>query len=270
MPSSFFGEPGPTLESGGVLLARARHEGRLKTPRHSHDALCIHYVLSGLYCERTPGATHHLGPGRLLFKPPGEKHSNTFDYDGSVTIRIEADAGAVPAFASLLPPRAVATREPALVGVATRLGRELWMPDRLSEPLVAALLVELLAGLARLDDARTRGRVLTRRCRRLIETRFADRLGLADAASHLGVHPSHLARVFRRDMGCTVGDYLERVRLRWVAGELPRHRGGLAALAVEAGFADQSHLTRAFRRVYGEPPGRWLAAQRLHGNSRSS
>ena len=70
------------------------------------------------------------------------------------------------------------------------------------------------------------------------------------------VGPTYLERVFGRDTGMSVGQYLlgRRVKLaasRLAAGEPP------AEAALAAGFYDQSHLTRHFRRRMGVPPGRY-------------
>jgi AraC-like DNA-binding protein len=50
-------------------------------------------------------------------------------------------------------------------------------------------------------------------------------------------------------------------RLDFAGGRL-RERGPLAEVALSAGFADQAHLTRMFRSVYGLTPGRYV---RLRG-----
>jgi AraC family transcriptional regulator len=78
---------------------------------------------------------------------------------------------------------------------------------------------------------------------------------MAEVAAAAGVHPVHLARVFRKQFGMTVGEYQRRLRLAWAGKELLRGDTDLATLALEAGFADQSHFTRAFRWMTGMTPG---------------
>jgi AraC family transcriptional regulator len=75
------------------------------------------------------------------------------------------------------------------------------------------------------------------------------------------VHPIHLARTFRARYGISVGEYGRRVRIEWAAAEIARGESSLAAVATEAGFADQSHFTRLFRRYVGTTPARFRAAQ---------
>ena len=85
---------------------------------------------------------------------------------------------------------------------------------------------------------------------------------IAELAAQLGVHRSHLTRQFTRELGCSPQGYLARRRCAWLAEELVRDGGSLAELALEAGFADQSHATRTFKRVFGGSPQRWRRSVR--------
>ena len=66
-------------------------------------------------------------------------------------------------------------------------------------------------------------------------------------------------RRFRQEVGATPQDYAMQVRLR-IARRALLDGNPIAEVAVLTGFADQSHLTRAFARQFGLPPGRWRAA----------
>jgi AraC family transcriptional regulator len=73
----------------------------------------------------------------------------------------------------------------------------------------------------------------------------------------VGVHRVHLAREFRDHFGLTVGDYVRRRRLARARHLLAHTDLPLSAAAADAGFADQAHLTRAFRAAFGTTPGRF-------------
>jgi AraC family transcriptional regulator len=81
----------------------------------------------------------------------------------------------------------------------------------------------------------------------------ADRT-LKALAADLGVSPEHLARSFRRYVGCTMGDFLRRSRVLAAARALRDTSTPIGGIACRAGFADQSHLTRMFRRYMGMTP----------------
>lgn len=67
-----------------------------------------------------------------------------------------------------------------------------------------------------------------------------------------------LARHFRAHLGTSPYRYLVMRRLAH-ARELISKGESLAHVAIACGFADQSHLTRAFKKAYGLTPGRWVA-----------
>ncbi|HWM88665.1 MAG TPA: helix-turn-helix transcriptional regulator, partial [Kofleriaceae bacterium] len=73
-------------------------------------------------------------------------------------------------------------------------------------------------------------------------------------AREAGVHPVHLASVFRRFHRQTIGEYLRALRVRQAAELLTRGDTPLAQVAAMLGFADQAHFTRIFGDVVGMTP----------------
>jgi AraC family transcriptional regulator len=93
------------------------------------------------------------------------------------------------------------------------------------------------------------------RARDLLHARFTQNLSLDEIASEAGVHPVHLARVFRRHFECTPGDYLRKLRVESACRQLTSSDMPLSEIALSAGFADQSHFTKNFRRLMQMTPG---------------
>lgn len=79
-------------------------------------------------------------------------------------------------------------------------------------------------------------------------------LTAGDLARIAGVHPVHLARTFRAFFGCTPAEYIRTQRCHRAARLLSATRKPLAEVALLAGFADQSHFTKAFRQATGATP----------------
>ena len=102
------------------------------------------------------------------------------------------------------------------------------------------------------------------RLRRVVDLVHADflrRFTIAELAAVASVHPAHLAREFRRHHHLSIAAYLRRLRLDWATEQLVGSDRSTADIAAAAGFADQSHFTRAFRRHTGLPP---LGFRRAH------
>ena len=73
-----------------------------------------------------------------------------------------------------------------------------------------------------------------------------------------GLDRYSMARAFRRHFGTSPYRYLTMRRLDQVRTTL-RTSASLAEAALEAGFADQSHMNRHFKQAFGLSPGRWRA-----------
>jgi AraC family transcriptional regulator len=86
-----------------------------------------------------------------------------------------------------------------------------------------------------------------------LRARFRESVSLKDAAREVGVHPVHLARVFRRRHGCPVSKYLRNLRLV-EASRLVMDGASLAQASLAAGFADQPHFSRSFAAAVGLSP----------------
>jgi len=82
---------------------------------------------------------------------------------------------------------------------------------------------------------------------------------------HRGQCQTQLARAFRGRYRSTMGEVVRSLRVDYVRDGLRRGDRPLAELALAAGFADQSHCARVFKRLTGESPGRYRAG----GSSKS-
>jgi AraC-like DNA-binding protein len=82
---------------------------------------------------------------------------------------------------------------------------------------------------------------------------------IAELADMMGLAESHLIRAFHREFGLPPHAYQMRLRLA-AASELLTSGLSVSTVAFECGFADQSHLSRNFKAVYGLTPAAWTTA----------
>lgn len=95
-----------------------------------------------------------------------------------------------------------------------------------------------------------------------VESHLDEKISLDTLASLAGLSPHHFARAFQQSMGLPPHRYLLRRRLEHVQKMLRDTQLPLSQIALAAGFSDQSHLARHFRRATGMPPSLARSAAR--------
>ena len=96
-------------------------------------------------------------------------------------------------------------------------------------------------------------RRLTRACE-FVLANYAQPIAIADLASRAHLSASQLQREFSRLFGMNPGDYILRVRLLMAQRQLEETTAPVGRIALDCGFYDQSHFTRAFRAATGLKP----------------
>jgi AraC family transcriptional regulator len=258
-----------SLEIGGFLLLEAWFPPGELLPRHTHDRASVAIMLDGSFDLEVPGRVHHCPPTATFVEPPGEVHANRMGPRGARVVVIQPDPTAIELlrpFEQMLD-HVTHRHHGGLAVLAERLARELRRADDLVPLAAEAITLELLVSLARLDRDERRGPPpWLLRAQEVLHARFAEPLRAADLAHEAEVHPAHLAREFRRHFRMSLGSYVRRLRLDWAARALARSDVPLAELALAAGFADQSHFTRAFKRYTGVTPNVYRGSTRGAGN----
>ena len=259
----YFGTTASTFSTPSFHLSESQYEPRQRLPLHAHENARFCFVARGSYTERLEGRLIERRAGDLMFYPSGQAHAeNHRDQNRhfliELTPRLTSAALAVRIPMHL--PREIRGRIARTI--VSRLYRELPQPDHVSALAAEALLLELLAATGRQTIARASGSPWLRRVEDALRSRFAEPIGLDDAASIAGVHPVHLARVFRREHGCSIGEFIRRARIDAARSELADGHASIAEIALGLGFADQSHFHRTFKRVTGLTPREFRARTR--------
>ncbi|MDI2595528.1 AraC family transcriptional regulator [Pseudomonas sp. 681] len=251
----------------GIETLRAHFKGHAYDP-HWHDSYLVGVTEQGVQQFNCRRAKYHSTPGKVFLLEPGDIHDGDAPTEFGFTYRMlyldpqwlarelsalfeEAPPSSQLSVANILttdPRLATATslafqslhggelkivRQSALDGLLEQLTRHLRWRTRQGEdprlPLVAHRAREFLHANAHLD------------------------IGLDQLAAATGVDRFRLSRAFKAAYGLAPHAYLVQLRLskarRLLAGGLQP-----AAVAMELGFADQSHLGRWFVRAYGMTP----------------
>jgi AraC family transcriptional regulator len=254
------------VQVGGFTITEGVHKDGSELPWHHHETPTICFVLQGAFTEMWRGGSIACTSSTLKITPAGERHCDQFSRGDVRGLLIEADHAQVVAIrphSAVLDER-VSFHGGLVSGMARRVYDEMRRMDAAAPLAIEGLLLELVATASRmreqnggsarprwLEDARDR-----------IHVELAARPSLTGLAESVGVHPVTLARAFRGAFGCTVGEYVRRLRIERAARKLTDTDLSLAEIALGEGFSDQSHFSNLFRRHTGLSPFQFRRAVR--------
>jgi AraC-like DNA-binding protein len=210
-----------------------------------------------------------IGAESVVLMNPGDVHAcNPMDHerwsyrmlyvDVPWLVDIQRDLG-VSRYRTFQPFSATTTAQPSLYSGLNRLYDVL--TDRQLEPLQkheAALTfmtaVQLALSPAGYVERRRRHNIA--RAAEFIRDNYKHSLRLEEISCAAGLSASYLIRAFKEEYGMTPHAYLINCRIEFARSQLRKGRP-ISAVALEAGFADQAHLQRAFKRIVAATPGQY-------------
>lgn len=229
-------------------------------PAHTHSDWTVLLIDTGVVTYSLDRTEHLAQPASITLLPPHVPHDGRSavghaSFRKRVLYLSEDWLPDAAVDAAVAQPRLL---DPAAFGAVAGIHAALSTPgdDTAAEAGVLALRDHVLTHLGT-PPSRRRDAPLARRLRELLDDRLSDHVTIADAARALGVHPSHLVRAFSSAYGIApyryvTGRRVDRARRLLLDGLPP------SDAAVAAGFHDQSHLTRHFKRVLGATPGAFV------------
>lgn len=268
---NFYGAIARRRELAGFTLTESVYGSQARVPAHAHEQPYLCLVLQGRYEETSGGRAIDCEAGDVIYHPAGEGHADRFAGCGGRCFNLEVGRG----LAEHLKDEAPALQESRryrggpMSWLCRRLHEELRHQDAAAPLAMEGLVLELLAGVMRRTAVREeRVPSWLTRVRELLQAHFTEPWTLAEIAQTAGVHPAYLARSFRRHLHVTVGEYVRRLRVEFACRRLAEENPRLSEIAAAAGFVDQSHFTRTFKRATGVTPARYRSA-RARGQSSS-
>ncbi|GLY68435.1 transcriptional regulator [Amycolatopsis taiwanensis] len=234
--------------------------------RHSHDTYSFGLTESGAQAFTCRGAARTSATGMVMAFNPDEPHDGHSAVEHGFTYRmvhigpdliagVLADIAEHPAGLPLFAEPVL--DDPVLFDALRRVHGTLREGNRLAqdEALVDAVRALVHRGATRPPGVAQRPavRAEVRRAREYLDAAFAEDVSADELSTVAGCSRFALHRGFVAAYGFAPSDYQRQLRLRAARRLLDTGRTP-AETAAEAGFADQSHLTRWFKRYYGITP----------------
>ncbi|MCO6510642.1 MAG: helix-turn-helix transcriptional regulator [Aridibacter famidurans] len=261
-PGQFYGSVAEKRSVSSSIISEVIHNSAKRLPSHSHELAFFCLLLDGSYSESLGRRSFFYRPFSILWHPSGIEHKDEIGSKGGKFFGIEIRNSGLDTLREIANvPSHFHERGTPLVWLACRLYHEFrnWQPC--SELVAEGITLEMLGRSARKQTApQKRPPAWLRRVVEKLDAEFRESPSSSELAVEAGVHPVHLAAVFRRFKGETVGEYVQARRIEFACALLQEKEMPLADIAVDSGFSDQSHFTRVFRRFTGMTPGSFRAS----------
>jgi AraC family transcriptional regulator len=257
-PGSYYGKTKRGYDLGGLTLSESVFPSRLVIPRHQHANSFFCFILEGSSTTSWERQTWIAEPSTLTLFPAGLAHANRWDDSGGRVLNVEFDGPWLQRLhgSTAVLERAAEYEGGPLIWLAHRLLEEYRHQDAVSPLAIEGLTLELLAQCVRSSEEINHPQPprWLERAKELLRDCFTENLSLCEIALAVGISADHLARAFRRFHGCTVGEYVRRLRVEYASRCLASSELPLVQIALDAGFTDQSHFTKTFKRNTGVTP----------------
>ena len=251
-------------EVSGFVLEEVFDSARSTVPQHSHGAAHFCIAVSGNCMERFGTKTRECKPLTWGFFPAGETHCFEIDSTASRSFGIDIAPRWLDRArdCSIVLNHSERSHGGITAQMLMRLYCEFHHMDEASPLAIEGQVLELLAAMSR-RQVKIKGRIPPRwlsEAEEFLRAHFTEHLNLVMVSEAVGIHAVHLAREFRKHYACTAGDYIRRLRVEYACREIGKSSSSLAEIASAAGFSDQSHFSKVFRRVTGMTPAEYRAA----------
>ena len=253
-----------TVPSWGGLDCFRAVAWRQRYARHRHECLAIGVFEEGVGGTEYRGSLSYIAPGQVVAMNPDEAHTG-FAADGAMTYRMFYLTDAA---ASLISPGRPARFREVCISNTHWAGQLFMLHKQLErgEDVLAGEVrgLEILSGFFRTfggagepaqagPEPRAVGRI-----KEYIRAQHARNVSIEELVAVSGLSRAYLIRAFRRSVGMPPHTWLLQLRVDRACQMLAEGRA-IADVALETGFADQSHLTRRFRSIIGLTPAQFAA-----------
>ncbi|SHL79124.1 transcriptional regulator, AraC family [Chitinophaga jiangningensis] len=235
----------------GIIASENFYETGTISDWHFHKNPHFSHILNGGSREMRANGPEQQLPGASLYYYPGIAHQNIDYQSGTRIFNLEF----TPAFFSTY---------------NMDIPQESWMFNRNSQwnsHLLVSIMAEYYLGnnitavhqlcLNLLSNATAADEInpaWTKQIKEAMYDNWNHPLSLSDLAAQVALHPVTISRYFPRYFGCTLGEYLRKIKIEKALAMIRLKKQSLTEIAYDCGFADQAHFIKTCKRLTGITP----------------
>jgi AraC family transcriptional regulator len=239
----------------GFIISHSQHPALEEVQLHYHRNPYFVYVSSGSYNEYYQRGQIHLTPGDILFHPAGSEHSNVISSLPVSCINLELSAAWFEHLQMPSPNCSFPQQHPMYRKIIGSICNELSYEDAYSESVIYSHAIQLTAASARLQHHPSIQRKYSISVKKYIENADdAQHVSLQDLSSLTGLTTFHLCRIFKKETGISIGEYLRENKIKRACDLLRTTSIPPSTVSMLLGYSDNAHFYREFKKRVGCTP----------------
>jgi len=244
------------ISSGnGIIAGITTYPEKISAEQlHYHETLHLSFVLSGGNLEKRAKNDIERLPGVVTFYDAGEPHCSTRTIPFSRHINVEIEDAFLKRHGfNVNAMNLHFLKSPDAKFFMLKIFNELQAEDIFSTASTESLVLGLLAITKRQSSHGTPPAWINL-VHEFISDRWDEPLSLTDLSGIARVHTVTLSKYFPRYFGCSIGEYLRKIKIERALSLIEKSSLSLTSISNKCGFADQSHFIRTFKTQTGLLP----------------
>jgi AraC-like DNA-binding protein len=260
----YYGETNQMVNLEGVIITDTEYTHPY-VDWHYHENAYFTFLLQGNMTEGNKKETYGCSAGTLLYHHWEDLHYNIKPDIFTRGFHIEITQNWFDRF-DIQKNKAEGSfniKNPAFKLLIYQIFKEAKTNETSFELTLNQLLLHLFSQLTHEKEIKETKPLWVGQINEILHENVTETPNLTELSKTLNIHPIHLSRDFHKYFHCNLGEYLRKLKTN-KAMELLHSPSSLTDIALECGFADQSHFIRCFKENIGITPLKYRNLLKIH------
>lgn len=243
-------------------------EGKSLMPElHTHNINEMYYLVSGEFNYFIGQETYHINSGDFVVIPAGVPHKTALsNYRSRILIHFGSSFIIEESIFRNLSKKRVYTIDSEarshIIALIKKIQKEMNESLPYSKTICSYALNEIFAILCRNQNSKNNNRIKNKaiyEAEEYIKANYMNKLTLSDIADHVFLSKSYFSKLFNKQNGMGVSEYITIIRVQKAADLLKSGVNSITEVARQSGFSDSNYFSTQFKKYNGQSPRQYFA-----------